>query len=76
MFPNKDGRYYISINKVFALIGGITSENNGDFYCLNCLHSFRRKNKLETQKKLYENNHFCKIIEFSQYHRYDEIPLI
>ena len=23
------------------LFGGVTSNHNGDFYCLNCLHSFR-----------------------------------
>ena len=27
------------------LLRGITSINNGDFYCLNCLHSFRTKNE-------------------------------
>ena len=34
---------------------GITSKNNGDFYCLNCLHSFRTKSKLESHKKVCEN---------------------
>ena len=32
---------------------------NGDFYCLNYLHFFRTKNKLESQKKLCENKDFC-----------------
>ena len=27
--------------KLSTLLRGITSKNNGDFYCLNCLHSFR-----------------------------------
>ena len=35
---------------------------NGDFYCLNCLHSFRTKNKLESHKKVSENKDFCNFI--------------
>ena len=27
--------------KLFALLRGITSKHNADFYCLNCLHSYR-----------------------------------
>ena len=34
-----------------ALLRGITSKNYGDFYFLNCLHSFRTKNKLESHKR-------------------------
>ena len=37
-----------------------TSKNNGDFYCLNFLPSFRTKNKLESHKKVSEN--FVKIL--------------
>ena len=38
--------YYLAVKRLSALLRGITSKNNGDFYCLNCLHSFRTKNKL------------------------------
>ena len=31
-----------------ALLIGITSMHKGDFYCFNCLPSFRTKNKLES----------------------------
>ena len=37
--------------QVILLMRGISSKNNGDFYCLNCLHSFRTKNKLESHKE-------------------------
>ena len=49
----------------------------GDFYCMNCLHSFATKNKLESHKKeKCKNKDFCniampsedtKILEFNQY---------
>ena len=38
------------------------SKHYGDFYCLNCLHSFRTKIKLVSYKNLCENKDFCNII--------------
>ena len=58
---------------------------NGDTYCLNCLHFFRAKNKLESHKKLCENKNFCdvamppedtKVLEFNQYQIFDKTPSI
>ena len=43
--------HYLAVKKLSVLLRGIASKNNGDFYCLNCLHSFRTKNKLESHKK-------------------------
>ena len=37
-----------------ALLRRITSTDNGDFYCLNCLHSIKTKNKLKFHKMFYE----------------------
>ena len=34
-----------------GLFKGITSNHYGDFYCLNCFHSYRKKSKLEAHKK-------------------------
>ena len=64
---------------------GITSKNNGNFYCLNYLYSFRTKKKLESHKKVCENKDFCneimlsedtKILAFSQYQKPDKAPFI
>ena len=53
----------------------MASKYYGDFYCLNCLHSFRIKSKLESHKKVCKNKDFCnvimpsedtKILEFNQ----------
>ena len=57
--------------------------NNGN--SLNCLHSFRRKNKSESHKKVSENKYFCdvvmpfedtKTVEFNQYHNSDQALFI
>ena len=71
--------------KLSALLRGITSKHYGDFYCLNCLRSFRTKDKLESQKKVCENKDFCnvimpsedtKILEFNRYQKSDKAPFI
>ena len=45
--PTKDGfnRLIRSLSRLFR---GITSNHDGDFCCLNCLHSFRTDNALKT----------------------------
>ena len=51
--------------KKSAFLKGITSKHKGDFYCLNCLHSFRTTTttkKLESHKRVYENKNFGIII--------------
>ena len=54
--------HYVAVKKLSALLREITSKNNIDFYCLNCLHSCRTKGKLESHKKACENKDFYKII--------------
>ena len=36
-----DGKkwHYLAVTKFSPLLRGITSINNGDFYCINCFHS-------------------------------------
>ena len=40
---NTDGKkcHYLAAKKLPAMLRGITSKHEGDFYCLNCLHSYR-----------------------------------
>ena len=86
MIPNREGRSdYLAVKEISALLRGITSENNGDFYCLNFFHSFRIKNKLQSHKRICRNKYFCnikmpsednEILEFSQYQKSDKAPFI
>ena len=43
------------------LLRGITSKNNGNFYCLNCFSSFRTKNVLKSRENVCEDNDYCYI---------------
>ena len=51
MIPNREGWHYLAVTKLSALLKRITSKQDGNFYCLNCLRSFRTKNKFESHKK-------------------------
>ena len=42
-----DNGFNRPIRSLSRLFRGITSNNNGDFYCLGCLHSFRTDNALK-----------------------------
>ena len=53
-----DGKkwHYLAIKSSSALLKGMTSNHKGDFYCLNCLCSFR------TEKKLKKHKNVCEIM--------------
>ena len=44
------------------LLHGKTPKHKGNFYCLNCLHSFRTENKLKSHEKVCKNKDFCGIV--------------
>ena len=87
MIPNeeKERWHYLAVKKLFKLLHGITSKHKRNFYCLNCLHSFRTENKIKSHGKVYKNKDFCgilmpsekdKILEFNQYMKSDKMPYI
>ena len=87
MTPNeeKEGWHYLAVKNLSALLNGITSKYKGHFYCLNCLHPFRTKNKLKSHEKVCKNKDFCgivmpsekdSILEFNQYMKSDKMPYI
>ena len=43
--------HYLVVKNLSVLLKGITSNHKEDFYFLNCLHSYRTENKLESHKK-------------------------
>ena len=57
-----DKWHYLAVKSISRLFRGITSNNNGDFYCLGCLHSFRTDNALKKHERLCENHDYCQIV--------------
>ena len=39
--------YYLAVKKLSALFRGKSLKHDGQFYCLNCFHSFKTENKLK-----------------------------
>ena len=71
--------------KIIGIIKRNNIKNNGDLYCLNYLHFFGTKNKLELYKRYVKVKNFCNVImpskdtrvlEFSQYQKSDKAPFI
>ena len=75
MISNGENWHYLVVKNLPGLLKGITPNHKQDFYCLNCFHSCRTKNKLEEHKKICENHDYChvdmlnedkKIIKYNQ----------
>ena len=57
---NTDGEkeHYFAVKRLSTL-SLLTSNHNGDFYFLNCFHSYSSKNKLKKHIKVCENHGYC-----------------
>ena len=62
MIWNGKGWYYLIVKKLSALWRGMMLKHDHGFYCLNCLHTFRIKKKLEWHKKVCKNKDFCGVV--------------
>ena len=59
MITDGEKWHYLAVKSVSALFRGITGNNNGAFYCLNCFKSYTTGNKLKKHKKVCENHDYC-----------------
>ena len=59
MITDSEKWHYLVVKNLSGLFKRITSNNYGDFYCLNCFHSYRTKSKVERHKKICENHNYC-----------------
>ena len=53
--------HYLAVRSLPALLTGISSSNNGDFYCLNCFHSYNTLNKLKRHERVCNNHDYCHV---------------
>ena len=56
-----DGKkwHYLVVKSLSALLRVITSKHVGDFYCLNCFHSYSTKNKLKKHERVCNDHDYC-----------------
>ena len=56
MITDGEKWHYTAVTRLSGLLRGITSNHNGDFYCLNCFRAYTTKNKFEAHKKICKNH--------------------
>ena len=61
MISNGENWHCLTVKNLSRLLREITSNHDEDFYCLNCFHLYRTKNKLEACKKICENCDYCHV---------------
>ena len=58
MITDGEKWHYFAAKILSALFRGILSNNNGDFYCLNCFQSYTTENKLKRHEKVRKNHDY------------------
>ena len=85
MISNGENWHYLAVKSLSGLLTGITSNHKEDFYCLNCFHSYRTKNKLEAHKKVGKNRDYCCVemptkdnntIKYNHGEKYIKLPFV
>ena len=56
MITNGKKSHYRAVTNFSALLHGMSSNYDGDFYCLNCFNSYTTKNKFKEHEEIC-NNH-------------------
>ena len=51
--------HYLAVKNISGLLRGITSNHNGDFYCLNCFHPYTTEKKLRKHGRICKDHEFC-----------------
>ena len=85
MIANSEKWHYLTVKKLSALLKGITSKHDRDFYCLNCFRAYRTKNKPETHENVCKTHDYCcvempnednKILEYKHGEKSMKTPFI
>ena len=42
MITDGEKWHYTAVKRLSGLLRGVTGNNNGDFYCLNCFHEYTK----------------------------------
>ena len=85
MITDGEKWHYLTVKILLRLLRGITSNHQGNFYCLHCFRSYRTINKFEVHKKICENHDYCNlemstkdnnIIKYNQGEKSIKLPFV
>ena len=62
MIRDSEKWYYVAVKSPSKFIQGITSNNDGDYYRMNCVHPFEIENKLKSRENVCKDNDYCNMI--------------
>ena len=77
--------HYLFVKKLSALLKGITSKHVGDFYCLNCFHSYSTQDNLKKHENVCKDQDYCyvemrkednKILKYNHGEKSIKVPFI
>ena len=75
MITDDDNRWhYLAVKILPALLRGTTSDHHGDFYCLNCFHSYRTLDKLKKHERVRGNHDYCCIDMSNKHEKIKYLP--
>ena len=60
MITDVEKWHYLAVRSLSALLRGITSNHNGDFYCFNCFHSCSTENNLKEHEEKCNIHDYCR----------------
>ena len=61
MITNGKKHHYLAVTNLSLLLEKISSNHDGDVYCLNCFSSYTTKNKLKEHEEICNNHDSCHI---------------
>ena len=85
MITDGEKWYCLAVKNLPRLLRGITSNHNGDFYCLNCFHSYSIKNRLKKHERVCNDHDYChvempnednKTLEYNHEEKSLQVPFI
>ena len=53
--------HYLTVKSFSRLLRGIPSNHHGNFYCLNCFHSYTTEKKLKKHQRICKDHDFCRV---------------
>ena len=85
MITNGKKWHYLAVKSLFSLFRRVTSNYDGDFYCLNCFHSCSTKDRLKKHERVFNDHDYYyvempdednKILKYKHREKSMEAPFI
>ena len=61
MITNSKKWHYLAVKNLSRLLSGITSNHHGNFYCLNCFHSYSTETRVTNHERVYNDHDYCHV---------------